>query len=369
MRILLNCLTIAPGGGLTVLLRLIRALARNGYHCHVLAGVPASIESIQSRVSELENVTLHPHLIHLGSAVKFLLAGPVANRLAIRESCDLAIGINYYYPLRIPQITFHLNLLHFVPRDEGNGILGFGSWVRDHQAAKALRKSCMNVFESRYLLEKAKERCEEISGSRVIYSPNILDDVGSVSGGSRSNVKIVAVTSDQPHKDNVSLIRMLYQLHLNGATDMKLLIIGGGLASFAVERKLAEELGLGKSVEFLGRLGRADLASQLANAFCLVSTSQVESFCMVATEAMSVGCPVVVSNCAAMPESVGGYGLLAKPGDASAFARQVLSLRSDEVLYRRLCEQGKEYVQAFSEKRYHAALEDLMQDMAGRLSH
>jgi glycosyltransferase involved in cell wall biosynthesis len=99
---------------------------------------------------------------------------------------------------------------------------------------------------------------------------------------------------------------------------------------------LVEELGLTERLTFAG--ARRDIASVMRALDVFVLTSRHEGFGRVVAEAMAVARPVVVTNEGALPELVGGGtdGLLAPPGDAAGFARQILRLLRDRELSARL---------------------------------
>jgi len=100
--------------------------------------------------------------------------------------------------------------------------------------------------------------------------------------------------------------------------------------------RLVEELGLTGRMTFAG--ARRDMASVMRALDVFVLTSRHEGFGRVVAEAMAVARPVVVSKEGALPELVGSGadGLLAPPGDAAGFARQILRLLGDQELSARL---------------------------------
>jgi glycosyltransferase involved in cell wall biosynthesis len=103
---------------------------------------------------------------------------------------------------------------------------------------------------------------------------------------------------------------------------LKLLIAGGGAQRPRLEA-MAQRLGVGEDVEFLGLLSdvrdlwrQCDLALQLSSTF-------IESFGMVALEAMACGRPVIGTVNGAIPEVIadGVTGTLIGPGDVSQLVR------------------------------------------------
>jgi glycosyltransferase involved in cell wall biosynthesis len=102
-------------------------------------------------------------------------------------------------------------------------------------------------------------------------------------------------------------------------------IVGGPLfgehAYEASLYKLAKELNLGDSVEFLGF--RDDVPALIAQAQVLVHASTLgEPFGQVVIEGMAAGKPVIATDGGGLPEIVipGGTGLLVPMGDANAMA-------------------------------------------------
>ncbi|WP_454724290.1 MULTISPECIES: glycosyltransferase [Cupriavidus] len=102
-------------------------------------------------------------------------------------------------------------------------------------------------------------------------------------------------------------------------------LVGGG-AGYGALRAAADALGLGASVRFLGAMAPADVAVEYRKASCLVLPDADQRWHPLVREALSYGCPVVVSvNNDDAGELVrdGVTGLYFKPGDAAALARRL----------------------------------------------
>ena len=106
-----------------------------------------------------------------------------------------------------------------------------------------------------------------------------------------------------------------------------LLVIRGDGSQEAVVRARAEQLGV--SIRLLGFLPAEELAAAYNAATCFVHTCPVETFGLTVAEAMACGRPVVAVASGALPEVVGGAGVLAPPDDPAAFARALSDLLVD----------------------------------------
>jgi glycosyltransferase involved in cell wall biosynthesis len=99
------------------------------------------------------------------------------------------------------------------------------------------------------------------------------------------------------------------------------------------------------NVEFVGPLGRAEVAAFLAGArFLVVPSLFEEPFGIVAAEAMGQGVPVIAARSGGLPEVVedGETGLLVPPGDVAALAERMRLLWNDPALALELGRQGRE---------------------------
>ena len=99
----------------------------------------------------------------------------------------------------------------------------------------------------------------------------------------------------------------------------------------ALER-LAAALGLKGRVHFLETVTRTALVQLYCGAEALLHPSFIEGFGNPVAEAMACGCPVVTSDCSAMPEVAGGAALLADPRDPGAIAAALKRAVEDPAL-------------------------------------
>src|SRR5690606_28194938 len=105
---------------------------------------------------------------------------------------------------------------------------------------------------------------------------------------------------------------------------------------------------LAPNVTMLGRVSDEALAALLQDSLCLAFPSFTEGFGLPPLEAMSVGCPVVSSDRASLPEVCGNAALYASPYDPDAWVNAFLRLRDEIGLRERMVEAGKVQARNFS---------------------
>ena len=93
-------------------------------------------------------------------------------------------------------------------------------------------------------------------------------------------------------------------------------------------------LGIASRIEWLGMVPQIELQELWPRIDCVVQPSRpnngwVESYSYATVEAMAWGVPAVVSDCGALPELVGGAGMVVPPGDVAALTAALGRLRDD----------------------------------------
>lgn len=108
---------------------------------------------------------------------------------------------------------------------------------------------------------------------------------------------------------------------------------GAGPEQVRLEQ-LAERLGLGSRITWLGAIPQEELQTLWPQVDCVVQPSRpsgewIETYSYATVEAMAWGVPAVVSDCGALPEIVGGAGIVVPPGDPAALTAALQRLRDD----------------------------------------
>jgi glycosyltransferase involved in cell wall biosynthesis len=152
---------------------------------------------------------------------------------------------------------------------------------------------------------------------------------------------IVLLGSRAPHKNTDLITGMADRLALAG---LRLAVIGGSDARVFGAEKGSDA----PNIVRLGRLSDDELAALLSNCLCLAFPSLVEGFGLPPLEAMALGCPVVVSDRASLPEICGDAALYASPEDADAWFARFMELATKPALRRRMIARGRAAASGFS---------------------
>jgi glycosyltransferase involved in cell wall biosynthesis len=147
----------------------------------------------------------------------------------------------------------------------------------------------------------------------------------------RSGTHWLAVGRVSPNKALESTIAALAVAHARGNTDAWLQLIGKPATDsyVAALHRYVAELGLADAVQFAGHASDATVEAAYADADVLVVTSEHEGFCVPVVEAMAAGVPVVAFDQGAVPEVLGGAGVLVSDKDPYALAAAIAALLRD----------------------------------------
>jgi alpha-1,3-rhamnosyl/mannosyltransferase len=152
---------------------------------------------------------------------------------------------------------------------------------------------------------------------------------------------VLTVGQFAPYKNHEGALRA-FALACQGRDDIDLVFVqrqGNGAQSLLA---LATELGIDGRVSILPALKQDDLIQLYASAALLLHPSLCEGFGHPLGEAMACGCPVVTSDCSAMPEVTADAALLADPSDPIAIAAAMGCILDDAPLASAMRQRGLE---------------------------
>lgn len=119
-------------------------------------------------------------------------------------------------------------------------------------------------------------------------------------------------------------------------------------------------------VEWLGRVGHADVASKMAAADVFVFPSLFEGSAVVTYEALACGLPSIVTPSAGSVVRDGLEGLVVPPGEAGPLAGAMERLGRDADLRAEMALAARRRAEAFDWPRYQAGLVRVVDELAGR---
>lgn len=144
---------------------------------------------------------------------------------------------------------------------------------------------------------------------------------------------LIHISNFRPVKRPLDCIRVLHAVLKE--TPAHLLMVGDGPMRGPAEQ-LSHELGVSRSVTFLGKQDHVDRI--LPAAHVLLLPSELEAFGLAALEGMACGVPAVATRTGGVGELIthGEDGYLESPGDIPAQARRAVDLLTDKALHLRL---------------------------------
>ncbi|MEY9559429.1 glycosyltransferase family 4 protein [Sinorhizobium fredii] len=133
---------------------------------------------------------------------------------------------------------------------------------------------------------------------------------------------IVVIGSAIPHKNTGLIIGMAERL---ASVGLRVAVVG--MSDDRVFKTEGRQVS-SSNVTWLGRLSDEELAALLQDCLCLAFPSFVEGFGLPPLEAMAIGCPVVSSDRASLPEICARAALYASPEDPEAWFDRFMQVRN-----------------------------------------
>ena len=146
------------------------------------------------------------------------------------------------------------------------------------------------------------------------------------------------------------------------------LVLVGSTADEEYRRRVvatATRFGIEDRVQLRGKVSDRELREAFASASVYVSLSEHEGFGVPLLEAMAAGLPVVAYASSAVPETMGGAGILLRTQDPATVAATVRAVHLDGELRNRLCDRQESRVAQVGRFDLTAALRRTVDRAAG----
>ncbi len=165
-----------------------------------------------------------------------------------------------------------------------------------------------------------------------------------------------------PGKNHLVLIRALAILKKMGCFNFRLVLAGdsGDSEYFKTMKTLIEKNGLKNNVTFVGKVQGVDLLHLYAKASLVVVPSLNETFSLPVAEAMATGTAVVASPVGIVLDTIkdGVNGFVIDPSNPKDIAKKIYLLLNDNLLRKKVGEQGKKIAMKWKPERVAKELID-----------
>jgi len=233
--------------------------------------------------------------------------------------------------------------------------------------SESLRREVMRYMD----VDPAKLRLIPEAVDHEVFRPGDRDEAWHRVTGHYGVSKpfVLFVSSLWPYKNCEGLIRA-FAAAKGELGERELVVVGPGRdVEYVAELKaLADRLGIGDDVVWVGGVPLEETVHFYRCADVFVYPSFNETFGLPILEAMATACPVVTSDASAMPETAGGYALLADPKDPESLADAIVKACGPEGERLRAAgpERAAEFTWAATAERTLAVYREVYARRAGR---
>ena len=268
---------------------------------------------------------IRPIGAYRGDAAELLLVHHSAGHLAFDDVVDL--------PNPIVAIYHNVTPEHFFADPVSRRFSRMAREQLGFLARRALFGVAVSNFTRAEMLAVGFRRVEVLP-VRVSFSE--FETAGLLGGPSSNDWLFVGRIA--PNKCQHLLVEA-FAAYSRSFDDRARLILVGGTTDEPYRRELfetAERLHVADRVQFRGKVSDRDLRTAFAEAGAYVSLSDHEGFGVPLLEAMAARLPVVAYASSAVPETLGGAGVLLRTQDPVTVAATVHAVLSDDGLRDRL---------------------------------
>ena len=168
------------------------------------------------------------------------------------------------------------------------------------------------------------------------------------------------------HKNHINLIYAVAKLRDQGII-VNFVFVGSKKNGYDAAAKLIDELKLSERISILGYVSDAKMRFLYENACALIMPTFFGPTNIPPIEAITLGCPVAVSNIYGMPEQLGDAALYFNPSNIDELALVMRNLWEDELLRQNLIEEGKKIAKNFWQSTFNLHFETIANEVLHRI--
>ena len=161
------------------------------------------------------------------------------------------------------------------------------------------------------------------------------------------------------HKNHINLVKAI-KIISETVKDIHLVLVGAEKNNYKAIKKYIEDNKLESHITILGFVSDENMVYLYRHAIGMVMPSYFGPTNIPPLEAMTLGCPVAVSNKYAMPEQVGNAGLLFNPDSPEEIADIIQQLWKDEELREKMKHLGYKRVRKWTEVEFGERLRKII---------
>ena len=233
------------------------------------------------------------------------------------------------------------------------------------QLARLARRAGHGVADSRYNAEElAALGMERLWVAPVLFDPPPLPPQRVT----RDPPTLLFVGRLAPNKAQQDLISMMALLRERRPGARLILVGTASSARYETALRTLADTVCPDGVEFVGSVDQASLIEWYGRADAFVCLSEHEGFCVPVIEAMAAGVPVIAFDAAAVPETVGGAGIVLDDKRPAVVVGAIERVLDDAELREQMMIAGQERARLFgpeaARRQHRDAFEAILGDVA-----
>jgi len=163
---------------------------------------------------------------------------------------------------------------------------------------------------------------------------------------------LLCVATFGRHK-NLHLLLKVFSMLPEEMANLSLIFVGAARTPEALQyqrelKNFIDQVGLAKKIIFVGHVSDKRMAALYRNALACILPSLYEGFGLPVIEAQTLGCPVICSDRASLPEVAGGAALLFDPFSPESLRDRIIKVAKDSEMRQKMILGGFRNASKFS---------------------